>query len=135
MNLQQYFADTTGFGTLSTADALGHVNSAVYARPHCFADGTLGFIMPDKLTHRNLGDNAHAVYAFREDPGKGERRYAGKRIYLRKVSEDSDEKRIAALRRRTYAEDKAGRYLVIFEVEKELPLVGADESEATALEA
>mgnify|MGYP003573258682 FL=1 len=126
MNLQTYFKETTGTGVLSTADQEGHVNAAVYARPHCFDDGTVGFIMPDRLTHQNLNANVHAVYLFHQDTnGDDEQRFSGKRLYLKKIREDNDQERIASLRRRAYGDWRDGRHLVIFEVEKELPLVGA----------
>jgi hypothetical protein len=130
MSLHTYFKEQTGTGVLSTADQNGHVNAAVYARPHCFDDGTVGFIMPDRLTHQNLKANGHAVYLFHQDPnGDDERRFAGKRLYLRKIREDNDQERIASLRRRTYGDWRDGRHLVIFEVEKELPLVGLGDGE------
>ena len=111
---------------MSTADQEGHVNAAVYARPHCFDDGTVGFIMPDRLTHQNLNANVHAVYLFHQDTnGDDEQRFSGKRLYLKKIREDNDQERIASLRRRAYGDWRDGRHLVIFEVEKELPLVGA----------
>jgi len=124
MDLQKYFEQLTGFGVLSTADGDGRVNAAVYARPHCFADGTVGFIMPDRLTYRNLQSNDYATYLFRQDAEAGDRRYDGVRLYLTKVGEDDDEGRISKLRRRTPGGDGVGRHLVIFKVEKQLPLVG-----------
>jgi hypothetical protein len=127
MDMRQYFEEHNGFGVLSTADNEGHVNAAVYARPHCFDDGTVGFIMPDRLTHANLQSNGHAAYLFREKPEPGGQQYAGVRIYLSKVREDEDQERIAKLRRRTYGDERDGRYLVIFNVEKVLPLVGTGE--------
>jgi len=130
MDLQQYFTETKGLGVLSTADAEGAVNSALYARPHFFDDGTIGFIMPDRLTHQNLQANARAVFLFREESGTRDKGYRGKRLYLKKVSEDQDQERIAELRRREYGDDRDGRYLVLFEVEKELPLVGPGEDRA-----
>ena len=80
--------------------------------------------MPDRLTHSNLQSNDYATYLFRQDVEAGDRRYDGVRLYLRKVGEDDDEGRIAKLRRRTPGGDGAGRHLVVFEVDKELPLVG-----------
>jgi hypothetical protein len=125
MDWKGYFDNHTGFGVLSTADVEGRVNAAVYARPHCFEDGTVGFIMPDRLTHANLQVNDHAVYLFREDPKPEGRSYVGRRLYLRKVREDEDQQRIAELRRRSYGDERDGRFLVIFSVDRELPLVGA----------
>ena len=129
MDLRHYFEGRDGFGVLCTADSEGRVNAAVFARPHCFDDGTVGFIMPDRLTHSNLQSSGHATYLFREDPEQDDRRYAGKRIYLNKVREDEDQERIARLRRRAYGDERDGRYLVIFKVERELPLVGGKGSE------
>ena len=130
MSLQTYFKEQTGIGVLSTADQEGHVNAAVYARPHCFDDGTVGFIMADRLTHQNLKTNGNAVYLFHQDASEDEKsRFSGKRIYLKKIREDNDKKRIDSLRRRTYGDWRDGRYLVIFEIEKELPLVGTGEVE------
>ena len=125
MDLKKYFEEHSGFGVLSTADKEGRVNAAVYSRPHCFEDGTVGFTMPDRLTHSNLQSNDHAIYLFRQDAAEDEPRYEGVRLYLRKVAEDDDQDRIAKLRRRTYGDDRDGSHLVIFSVEKELPLVGS----------
>ena len=125
MDLTKYFDEHSGFGVLSTADKDGRVNAALYARPHCFEDGTVAFTMPDRLTHANLQSNHHAAYLFRQDAEADDRRYVGLRLYLTKVGEDDDQDRIAALRRRTRGADREGRYLVIFRVEKQLPLLGA----------
>ena len=125
MDLKKYFEEHTGFGLLSTADKGGRVNAAVFSRPHCFEDGTVAFIMPDRLTHSNLQSNDHAIYLFRQDAEADESRYGGVRLYLKKVAEDEDQDRIAKLRRRTYGDDRDGRHLVIFSVEKQLPLVGS----------
>ncbi len=121
MDFKKYFEEHDGFGVLSTADKDGRVNAAVYARPSCFEDGTIGFIMPDRLTHSNLQANDHAAYLFRQDPGGDGGRYEGLRLYLKKVAEDNDQERIAKLRRQAFGD---GRHLVIFSVEKQLPLVG-----------
>jgi hypothetical protein len=126
MDLAKYFEENTGFGVLSTADEEGRVNAAVYARPHCFEDGTVGFIMPDRLTHANLQSNDYATYLFRQDAAADKGRYDGVRLYLKKVGQDDDQERIAKLRRRVRGRARDGRHLVIFEVEKELPLVGTD---------
>lgn len=125
MDLKQYFDDGMGFGVLSTADGDGRVNAAVYARPHCSEDGTLAFIMTERLTYRNLVSNPQAAYLFRRDASPGENPYQGVRLYLRKVGEDNDPDRIAALRRRSYGDARNGQHLVLFSVEEILPLVGA----------
>ena len=64
MNLKMYFDETKGMGVLSTSDGDGHVNAAVYARPHVMEDGKLAFIMQDRLSHHNLQTNPHAAYLF-----------------------------------------------------------------------
>ena len=131
MNLTEYFESTKGIGVLSTADAEGRVNAAIYSRPHMMGDGTLAFIMPDRLTHHNLSSNPYAAYLFRED-GPG---YKGKRIYLTKVREETDSEMIHSLRRKVYppeVEEKGGpRTIVFFTIDKVLPLVGTGESEPT----
>lgn len=122
MNLYEYFENTEGRGVLSTADADGAVNAAVYARPHVMEDGTFAIIMRDRLTHRNLQSNPHACYLFME---KGPD-YRGKRLYLKKVREEQDAYLISELRRRQYIrENDHSEFLVFFEVTEELPLVGA----------
>ena len=126
MDLQKYFAEHTGFGVLSTADEHGRVNAAVYARPHCFEDGTVGFIMPDRLTHANLQSNGRAAYLFRQDAEAEGRRYVGVRLYLKKVGESDDQQQIAKLRRPAPTGDGTDRHLVIFEVDEQLPLIGTE---------
>ncbi len=124
MGLKEYFENTKGFGVLSTADKDGHVDAAVYARPHVMEDGTIASIMRDRLTHENLKTNPHAVYLFLEE-GQG---YRGKRLFLTKIREEQDSELIKEICRRCYPSElqvKEPRFLVIFEIDKELPLVGA----------
>ena len=123
MNLKEYFANASGLGVLSTADENGKVNAAIYARPHVFSDDTVGFIMTERLTYHNLQSNPSAAFLFKEE---GEE-FHGCRLYLTKLEEEKDTERVAKLRRRTYEEDKQGRYLVTFRVEKALALLGAEE--------
>jgi hypothetical protein len=123
MTIKDYFENTKGLGILSTADNHGKVNSAIYSRPHVMEDGSLAFIMRDRLTHKNTELNSHAVYLFRED-GPG---YNGKRLYLTKVREENDADLIESLSRRSYLSDKdrrKSRFLVYYKLEKERPLVG-----------
>ncbi|PIP37063.1 MAG: pyridoxamine 5'-phosphate oxidase [Desulfobacterales bacterium CG23_combo_of_CG06-09_8_20_14_all_52_9] len=116
-----YFEETRGIGVLATADAEGNVNAAVYARPHVMENGTLAFIMRDRLTHHNLQSNPKAAYLFMEE-GKG---YKGIRLHLQKVREEQDPEKIERFRRRQYVSEKdEARFLVYFKVEKELPLIG-----------
>jgi len=127
MNLNEYFSDKQGVGVLSTADEEGRVDAAIYARPHFMEDGTLAMIMRDRLSHQNLLQNPYAVYLFIEAAAG----YQGVRIFLKKVREDSDQELIAQLTRRslTPQEDKAKgpKFIVYFEVEKVLKLIGGEE--------
>jgi len=126
MDLQAYFETNNGIGVLSTADAKGTVNSAVYSRPHIMDDGTVAFIMANRLSHKNLESNPHASYLFVEQ-GRG---YQGKRFSLTKVREEADTPLLESLRRRRYSpgEEKSMKplYLVFFKIDQELPLVGAN---------
>ena len=122
MGLKDYFENTKGVGVMATADADGKVDAAIYARPHFMEDGTLAFIMRDRLTHHNLQSNDHANFLFIED-GPG---YKGKRLFLTKVREEQDSELLHSLRRRQYPDNKEeAKFLVFFELNKELPLVGA----------
>jgi len=121
MNLSEYFEMTKGVGVLSTADSDGRVDAAIYARPHFVDDGTLAFIMRDRLTHHNLQSNPYATYLFKED-GVG---YHGKRLFMSKVREEQNSELLESLRRRkaAYGNDE-DRFLVFFKLDKERPLVG-----------
>ena len=122
MELKDYFENTKGTGVMATADGDGKVDAAIYARPHFMEDGTLAFIMRDRLTHHNLQSNDSATFLFIED-GPG---YKGKRLFLTKVREEQDSELLHSLRRRQYPNDKGeAKFLVFFKLEKELPLVGA----------
>jgi len=125
MKLSQYFEKTTGRGVISTADSSGNLTTAVYARPHFLDEGTVAFIMADRLTHKNLESNPHAVYLFMESGEK----YAGKRLYLTKTKEEKNSPLIDAIRRRESCPvddeyTKQNRFLVSFKVDKVLPLIG-----------
>ncbi|MFC1926410.1 pyridoxamine 5'-phosphate oxidase family protein [Chloroflexota bacterium] len=124
MNLDNYFEQTKGRGVLATADATGKVNAAVYARPYLIDDNTAVFIMAERLTHENLKSNPWAAYLFME-AGEG---YSGKRLYLRKVKEEQDEQLVRDICRRCdYSNYEIHtRYVVYFNVQKVLPLIGAD---------
>ena len=124
MKLEEYFASHHGIGVLSTADAAGKVDAAIYSRPHVFKDGSVAFVMRKRLTHHNVGQNPYAAYLFLEDGSQ----LGGLRLFLRKLREETDHDLIAAMTRRhlTAEEDRAKgpKYLVTFAVEKVLPLVG-----------
>ena len=126
MQLKDYFAQARGIGVLSTADDNGKVDAAIYARPHITDEGTIAFIMRDRLTHHNLEGNPYAVYLFIEE-GRG---YQGLRLYLKKVKEDTNAELIQVLTRRCLNpeedEAKGPKFLVYFEIEKTLNLIGSD---------
>ncbi|EIM62242.1 pyridoxamine 5'-phosphate oxidase family protein [Desulfobacter postgatei] len=120
MELKSYFESTDGTGILSTADSNGNVDAAIYSRP-LFLEDKIAFIMRDRLTHKNLESNPHAVYLFIEE-GPG---YKGKRIYLTKVKEEKNSERIASLKRRKKdSNPDEDKFLVFFEFNSERPLVG-----------
>lgn len=125
MHLKEYFEDVAGIGIMSTSDKDGKVDSAVYARPHIMQDGTIAFIMRDRLTHHNLAENPYAAYMFIE----AERGYKGIRLFLKKVREDQDKELIQKMTRRCLSPEeddaKGPKFLVYFEVEKMLNLIGA----------
>jgi len=121
MKLVEYFDHKKGTGVLSTADSDGKVDAAIYARPHVMEDGTLAFIMRDRLSHHNLQSNPHATYLFKEE-GSG---YRGKRLFLTRVREEQNTGQLQSLRRRKSAYGKGeDRFLVFFKLDNELPLVG-----------
>lgn len=121
MSLREYFDTTKGVGVLSTADSDGKVDSAIYARPHFFDDGTMAFIMRDRLSHYNMQSNPHATYLYKED-GSG---YKGKRLFISKLREKRNTELLESLRRRKTAYGNGeDRFLVFFKLDKELPLVG-----------
>lgn len=126
MLIKDYFANRQGVGVLSTADAAGKVDAAIYAKPHIMTDGTIAFIMRDRLTHRNINENPYAVYLFIENTTG----YQGVRLFLNKLREDDDAALIGKLTRRslTAEEDaaKGPKFIVYFAVEKILNLVGGE---------
>ncbi len=120
-DLKEYFENTKGTGVLATADSSGQVDAAIYSRPHFLEEGTLAFVMRDRLTHHNLQSNPHAAFLFLEE-GQG---YKGRRLYLKKVREEDNPELIKKIKHRKYSdEDEETRFLVYFALEKELPLVG-----------
>lgn len=124
MDLKEYFENFKGLGVLATADADGRVDAAVYARPHVMEDGSLAMIMRDRLTHHNLQSNPFATYLFVEN-GPG---YKGIRLFLKKLREEQDTDLLKQLKRKQYVTDEdEPKFLVFFEIEKQLPLIGSGE--------
>jgi hypothetical protein len=123
MSLKAYFEKTKGAGVLATANKDGKVGAAIYSQPHFQEDGSLAFIMRDRLTHDNLQTNPSATYLFIED-GPG---YQGKRLFLKKIREEENSELLQKLSRRKYVgEITEPRFLVFFTIDKELPLVGTN---------
>jgi hypothetical protein len=123
MDLKSYFEKNMGVGILSTADSRGQVDAAVYSRPHVMEDGSIAFIMRDRLTHHNLKSNPYAAYLFKEN-GNG---YRGKRLFLTKLWEEEESETLYLLRRKSYPDKRDRRetkFLVYFKVDQILPLIG-----------
>jgi len=124
MTLKDYFESRSGVCILSSADRSGKVTTAVYSAPRVMEDGSVCFIMRERLTYRNILDNPHAACMYIEHGGG----YQGIRLFLAKVREVNDQDLIARMTRRnlTPEEDrsKGPKHLVIFRVDKILPLIG-----------
>jgi hypothetical protein len=125
MSLSKYFETAKGFGVLATTDRSGQVNQAIYAKP-CFLDAdddtTCSFVMARRLSHDNVMHNPSAAYLFVEE-GRG---FAGKRLSLTLLSEETDTDIIETARRRSappITEDESN-YLVHFHIEGVRPLIG-----------
>lgn len=129
MNLKQYFEANHGSGVLATADKDGMVDAAIYSRPHVFEDGTVAFLMRERLTYHNVQANPYATYLFVEG-GTG---YSGIRVYLKRIKEDQDPDLIAKMTRSWLSpeEDKAegSKHLVHFKIEKILQLIGSEQAD------
>ena len=123
MDWKEYFEKKSGMGFLATANSKGEVDIAVYSRPKVMEDGTLACGMADRLTHANLTENPHAVYAFNEGG------FQGKRLFLEKVREETEGSLLDSIR--AEADKVVGpgvgdmvKFVVYFRVKKDLPLVG-----------
>jgi len=121
MKISEYFKTAKGRGVMATADSSGKVDVAIYAVPHVIDEGTIAFIMTDKLTHQNLQSNPHAAYLFTEE----EEKFKGMRLFLTKVREEKDSEKLEQIRRKEYPNLKGKEFLVYFKVEKVVPLIGA----------
>jgi hypothetical protein len=121
--LKDWFENTSGIGVFSTADKGGKVNSAVFGRPYFLDHGLIGFIMLKRLNHHNLKSNAHASYLFIEE-GLGRQ---GVRLHLTKTGEEQNTRRMQSINRHRHDPIVVSdRVLVLFRVDKVLPLVGDD---------
>ncbi|MBD1400256.1 pyridoxamine 5'-phosphate oxidase family protein [Pelovirga terrestris] len=131
MTLNEYFSTSQGIGILSTADNLGNVTSAIYARPRVLADGTLVCLMRERLSYQNICTNPHATYMFIESAAG----YQGVRLYLHKIDEMNDPQMAQQMTRKSLTarqdQEKGPKHLVRFRVEKSLALIGAQERRFT----
>jgi len=124
MSLQDYFENVQGLGILATSDEEGMVDLAIYAKPHVIDETTIAFIMRERLTRQNLKSNPRAAYMFVE---KGEG-YAGKRLYLTKIREESNTSIVEMFRKKQpeicSPDDDSNKYLVHFQIDDIRPLAG-----------
>ena len=120
MKISEYFKTVKGRGVLATADSGGRVDVAWYAAPHVLDEGTIAFIMIDRLTHHNLQSNPQAAYLYSEE----EEKYKGVRLFLTKLREEKESPLLDSIRRKEYPDLKGKEYLVVFRVDKVLPLIG-----------
>ncbi len=120
MKISEYFKSAQGTGILATADKDGKVDMAIYATPHVIDEGTIAFIMIERLTHHNLQSNPHAAYMFIE----ADEKYKGVRLFLTKIREEKGGPMLEAIRRKQYPDLKDQEHLVYFKVDKVLPLIG-----------
>lgn len=131
MKLKDYFEKSSGICILSSADRTGKVTTAIYSAPRVLEDGSVCFIMRERLTYRNIIENPHAACMYIEHGGG----YQGIRLFLTKVREDNDQDLIARMTRRHLSpeEDRAKgpKHLVVFRVERILPLIGDSETGIT----
>ena len=126
MKLSEYFEKTKGRGVIAASDSEGKMAIAVYAKPHFINERTVAFIMADRLIHKNLEFNTHASYLFMESKEK----YVGKRLFLTKMKEEENSELIDKVRRKEVCPMDEGyksgrRFLVYFNIDKVLPLIGA----------
>lgn len=96
MNLSDLFSHN-GFGVMATADAQGHVNTAVYARPRVIDETTLVWGMTDRRTFRNVSLNPRAAFLFKSTaPG-----FVGARLSLELIRTEDDGELLAAIKNST----------------------------------
>jgi hypothetical protein len=124
MTLKEYIDNRKVLCVLSSADGSGKVTTAIYSTPHVMDDGSVCFIMREKLTWRNIRENPHAACMLIEEAAG----HRGIRLFLSMIREENDPGLIASMMRRhlTPEEDRAKgpKHLVVFSVDKILPLIG-----------
>ncbi|MDQ7825869.1 MAG: pyridoxamine 5'-phosphate oxidase family protein [Candidatus Eremiobacteraeota bacterium] len=125
MTLKDYLSTKRGIGVLATVDKDGKPDLAYYAQPFYMGDETIAFIMADRLTHKNTGENPHAAYLFYERDAH----FKGRRFFLTKLKEETDKDKMYELmkeRDSKMAEEykEAAKFLVYFHVDKVLDIFG-----------
>ncbi|RLB41743.1 MAG: pyridoxamine 5'-phosphate oxidase family protein [Deltaproteobacteria bacterium] len=76
-------------GTLSTANAKGEVNVAVFGSPQMVDENTVIMGIGRNRTFRNLQENPHGVFIVME-PGKTIMDWKGARVYLEVMDIETD---------------------------------------------
>ena len=124
MSLTEYFKSTEGIGILATSDSEGNVNLAIYSRPYIIDENKIAFSMLERTSYANLQSNPKAAFMFIE---KGEG-YKGKRLYLTKANEETNQQRIEEIKSQQPKQHKSktesARHFVYFTLDKARPLVG-----------
>jgi hypothetical protein len=123
MKLSELFTEW-GKGVMATSDALGIVNTAIYARPHVVDEATVAWGMTEGRTHQNIVENPHAAYLFLT----GDRGFVGCRLTLKllKIEESGEmlkEIRLCTERAVNPAAALAIRYAVWFTVTEIRPAI------------
>lgn len=133
MTLKEYFNNTRGTGVLATADNEGRTDAAIYSRPHIMDDGSLAFIMRERLSFNNLQSNPYATFLFMEHAAH----LKGIRLFMKKTGEDTNEELISSMTRRnlSHEEDRVAgpKHIVYFSLDKALELLGGKEFDIETL--
>jgi hypothetical protein len=122
MTLKDYFESNEGLCILVSRPRRERT-TAVYSAPRVMEDDTVAFDA-ERLTYRNILENPHAACIFIEGGGG----YQGIRLFLTKVREDNDLSLLTRMTRRHLSAEedrsKGPKHLLIFRVDKILPLIG-----------
>lgn len=126
---QNFFSDgAPTVGTLSTSNAAGEINAAIFGSARLLNDGsTLALALGDNRTLRNLRQQPAAVFLLAR-PGATLAQWQGVRLYLRLERLESDGELFTALLAETehLAGRRAARRLraaALFHVEAARPLL------------
>jgi hypothetical protein len=123
MSLAEYFETIEGTGILATSDSDGNVDLAIYSRPYVIEENKIAFSMLERTSYANIQSNPKAAYMFIEK-GQG---YKGKRLYLKKSGEETDQQRIDEIKsqrpKRHESTADSVRHFVYFSVENIRPIV------------